>query len=286
MDSASCPWPSSPWSASWSARPCRAVAALPASSCARESVLPVHVELRIGGRSGDEARLAAASAAEEAVVAVSLVRRRKSSSSAWSESHAGPSSSTSSSSPPSSSAPRLPPSARGASRMYRCCCGFLSSWARRPYRGTISLTSVLASDFCDDLVVLSERWPPPVVVVVVIVVIADGELLESRNDSGMGGIWGGLDTRLAVVVLRLAAGDGEEAYRSVIFSSTVMLLVSLGWGREDDDDDDDDDGKTTPVAPALLGGGGSGGSCVGLPGVDDIRMDFLLSTEPPDWLRR
>jgi hypothetical protein len=65
-------------------------------------------------------------------------------------------------------------------------------------------------------------------------------------------------------------GDGKKR---VIFSSTVMLLVLFGCGRDGIPD------------PALFGGGGRGGSCPGLPGFD-MRIDLRLTKEPPDLLRR
>jgi hypothetical protein len=83
------------------------------------------------------------------------------------------------------------------------------------------------------------------------------------NDRGMGGISGTDDLRLIAFPL------GGLGNRSVIFSSTVMLLVSLGSGLARVD--------------APLGRGGRGGSCVGLPGADE-RKDFLPK-EPADLLR-
>ena len=87
----------------------------------------------------------------------------------------------------------------------------------------------------------------------------------SRNEAGSGGISGTEDLRLFVAPPLGGAGKNR-----VIFSSKVMLLVSLGSGLSG--------------MPAVFGGGGRGGSCVGLPGLD-WKMDLRLMMEPPDFER-
>jgi hypothetical protein len=69
---------------------------------------------------------------------------------------------------------------------------------------------------------------------------------------------------------------GGLGKKKVIFSSSVMLLVSLGCGRTD----------TVALLVGRPGKGGRGGSCDGLPGVVvDLRRDVLPTREPLDFVR-
>jgi hypothetical protein len=90
-----------------------------------------------------------------------------------------------------------------------------------------------------------------------------GEDAVPEYQAGTFGTDGTEDIGLTVFPLVVELGNSK-----IIFSSTVMLLVSLGCGL---------DGMV-----ALMGGGGRGGRLVGLPGAD-VRKDFL-PREPPDLL--